>query len=516
MGLVIKARSRRSVRYWAGHLTNTTDNERIEVIEKHALMAESVRGMLREMRDYGRLSRACQNFMHIASFNPEMHEHLTEEQWQQIYELYEQQRGIPPAQPRFIVEHEKKGRIHRHVVWLRVELATLRPFRDAFPLQVCLAAQKQIEEKLDLTPGNHRIKFGAKIKPWERMRGEGSGIDPHQVTAEITSLFRHSKSGAEFVDALRQHGYQFVHGNRAFCVLDRAGDVHSLVKRIEGINTKELREFLKEVDLSSVPTVEQSRIKRRERKPHEKGRGQEKQAARNRKRAKATCEQPVPTVTIESDNEPAPEQHNEQQQIESVAPTDYQVTEPDLSPNITTVPNLSPDLPDEKTAELQSSASDQQHNHNHQHKTESTAAILPDQPPSLNAGKKNEATGPSHWLFSPGAIKQLWRKVHQALTEPEADEPKPKGRRRGESECDFRRLGRILGRSFNVRLNFKKVARKRLYRRLIIRLTREAWGPPDAHLITTPISNNESDCGNSCETAPARNSHGNNYLSPSP
>ena len=74
----------------------------------------------------------------------------------------------------------------------------------------------------------------------------------------------------------------------------------------------------------------------------------------------------------------------------------------------------------------------------------------------------------------------------------------------------------MLGRSFNVRLNFKQVARKRLYRRLIIRLTREAWGPPDAHLITTPITNNKSDCGNGCEAAIARNSHGNNYLSPSP
>jgi Relaxase/Mobilisation nuclease domain len=516
MGLVIKARSRRSVRYWAGHLTNTTDNERVEVIEKHALMAESVRGMLREMHDYGRLSRACQNFMHIASFNPETHEHLTEEQWQQIYELYEQQRGIPSGQPRFIVEHEKKGRIHRHVVWLRVELATLRPFRDAFPLQVCLAAQKQIEEKLDLTPGNHRIKFGAKVKPWERMRGEGSGIDPQQVTAEITSLFRHSKSGAEFVGALRQHGYQFVHGNRAFCVLDRAGDVHSLVKRIEGINTKELKEFLREVDLSGVPTVEQTRLKRRERKHHEKGRGQEKQPARNRKRARETCEQPVPTVAIEPANEPVPEQQNEQQPIDSAASTDYPLAEPEPSPDITTAPILPRDLPGEKIAELQSSASDQQHNQDHQHTTENPPATLPDQQPKLNADNKHEATGPSRWLFPPGAIKQLWRKVHQALTEPEADEPKPKGRRRGESEGDFRRLGRMLGRSFNVRLNFKQVARKRLYRRLIIRLTREAWGPPDAHLITTPITNNESDCGNDFEAAIARNSHGNNYLSPSP
>lgn len=514
MGLVIKARSRRSIRYWAKHLTNTAENERVEIVEKHALMRESVGGMLREMRDYGRLARRCQNFLHIASFNPESHEPLTEDQWQQMYEIYERQRGIPPDQPRFVVEHEKKGRIHRHVVWLRLDLATLLAFPDGFPLQVCIAAQKEIEEKLDLTPGNHRVKFGAKIKPWERMRGEGSGIDPHQVTAEITLLFRKSNSGAEFVDALRRHGYRLVHGNRAFCVLDRAGDIHSLVKRIEGISTKELKEYLKELDLSGIPTVEQTRTKRRERKQREKGKQGDKQPARNRKRANPPCEQPTSEAAAKPRKDPVPEQHNQQQPIESAVPTPHPVAELDPASNIT-APTLALDLPPAKTAEPQSSAGDQQYNQDYQRNTESTATILPDQPPSPNAAKANKATGPSRRLFQPGAIKQLWRKIHQALTEPAAHGPKPKGRRRGESKGDFRRLACILGRSFNVRRTFRKVARKRLYRRLIIRLTHEAWGPPDAHLITTPIANNESDCGNGVEAAIARNGHSNNYLSPS-
>jgi hypothetical protein len=129
-----------------------------------------------------------------------------------------------------------------------------------------------------------------------------------------------------------------------------------------------------------------------------------------------------------------------------------------------------------------------------------------DRPASADGGMKHDATAPPRRLVSPGAIKQLWRKVRQALTETEADEPKPKARRRGESEGEFRRLGR---RS-NARRSFRKVALKRLRRRLIIRLTREAWGPPDAHLITTPIANNESDCGNGFEAGIARNSHGNN------
>ncbi|MBV9017602.1 MAG: hypothetical protein JO058_18300, partial [Alphaproteobacteria bacterium] len=140
MGLVIKARSRRSVRYWTGHLTNTTENDRVELIEKRGLLSERVRGLLREMEHYGQLARRCQNFLHIASFNPAMHERVSDEQWEQIYEIYERRRGIPPRQPRFVVEHEKKGRIHRHVVWLRLDVTTLLAFPDGMPLQVCLAA----------------------------------------------------------------------------------------------------------------------------------------------------------------------------------------------------------------------------------------------------------------------------------------------------------------------------------------------------------------------------------------
>jgi hypothetical protein len=80
MGLVIKGGSRRSVSYWAGHLNNTTENDRVELVEKRGLAADDLRGMMEEMGQYARLSRRCKNFMHIVSFNPETDEHLTEEQ----------------------------------------------------------------------------------------------------------------------------------------------------------------------------------------------------------------------------------------------------------------------------------------------------------------------------------------------------------------------------------------------------------------------------------------------------
>jgi Relaxase/Mobilisation nuclease domain len=258
VALVIKARSRRSIRYWTGHLTDGAENERVELVEKRGLLSERAGSLLREMAQYARLAPRCRNFLHIASFNPEPGAELTEQQWERAYEIYERQRGIAPGQLRFVVEHEKKGRIHRHVIWLRLDLPTLKAFPDGMPLQVCQAAQQEIEEKLGLKPGRHRVKRGGKVKSWERMRGAKTGIDPHQVEAEVTALRERSEDGQAFKAALEAHGYPLVTGKRGMLILDRAGKEHSLARRC-GLPMKDLLAFMRDVDMKALPTVEQGK-----------------------------------------------------------------------------------------------------------------------------------------------------------------------------------------------------------------------------------------------------------------
>jgi hypothetical protein len=40
-------------------------------------------------------------------------------------------------------------------------------------------------------------------------------------------------------------------------------------------------------------------------------------------------------------------------------------------------------------------------------------------------------------------------------------------------------------RRFDAQKQFRKIARKRLRHRRTIKLSREAWGPPNAHLLTS-------------------------------
>lgn len=145
----IKGAARRSIRYWARHLLEDEQNTRAELIETRGLAGGTLREMMHEMREYARFTR-CKNSMYIASFNPSPGERPAERQWEQMYEIFERQRGIPAGTPLIVVEHEKKARIHRHVIWLRIDTAQLRAFPDGNDAKVCAAAAKQIERELGL------------------------------------------------------------------------------------------------------------------------------------------------------------------------------------------------------------------------------------------------------------------------------------------------------------------------------------------------------------------------------
>jgi Relaxase/Mobilisation nuclease domain len=270
--MYIKGASRRSVTFWSKHLRDLKENDRAEIIDARGLADQNdLREMMREMQVDAELTR-CQNFMYIASFNPPSDEHLTEEEWERAFEIFEKHRGIPEGQQRIVIEHEKNGRIHRHVVWNRIDLDNMRAFPDGLDLKACEAAEHEIERELGLRRTPHFLDRNPEDgkprkgpKSYEMFRGMKSGLDPRDVTKEITALYSRSESAADFVNALHEHGYELVQGKRAFCILDPAGHEHSLARRIDGVNTKQLRAFLHDIDLSGLRTVDQAKTLYRER-----------------------------------------------------------------------------------------------------------------------------------------------------------------------------------------------------------------------------------------------------------
>jgi hypothetical protein len=272
--MIIKGASRRNIGFWSRHLTNDKKNDRVELIEKRALVADNLADMMREMQKDTKFAPRCDNFMYIASFNPCAHEHPTEQQWERMYEIFEKHRGIPEGQQRIVYEHEKNARTHRHVVWNRIDTEKMRAFPDGLDLKVCEAAQKEIEHELglektphllDREPGVPRPPRGPKA--WERMRGDRSQLTPQDVTAEVTAIFRESQNPVDLAAGLQQHGYQLALGDRrGLVILDSAGDVHSLARRLDGINTKQLNAFMQGFDQASLPSVAEAKAQYQERK----------------------------------------------------------------------------------------------------------------------------------------------------------------------------------------------------------------------------------------------------------
>lgn len=255
--MIVKGGSRKSGSFFASHLMKTEENERVSIAEMKGLYAEDVPEAFRELKALAAGTRA-ENYFYHASINPREDERLTPEQWEFAVDRLEHNLGLD-GHARFQVEHEKEGRTHRHIVWSRVDPDTMTITSDSFTYLAHDQTRTELERVFhhELTPPTPQPsqRKSREIPDWENFRAQESGIDPKDVKAEITALWQHSDSGAAFVSAIHDAGYTLCQGDRGYCIIDSYGDSHSLVRRLEGIKTAELREYLSGTPLTDLPTV---------------------------------------------------------------------------------------------------------------------------------------------------------------------------------------------------------------------------------------------------------------------
>jgi hypothetical protein len=259
--VIIEGAPAGSVGFWSKHLQRTDTNESVVVHETRGTIADDLDGALREMQAVASGSRSRGNFMYQANINPYEHEHLTPEQWKQAVDTLEKNLGLEGHQ-RVVVEHVKDGRQHYHVIWNRVDVDTMR-VRDVggnFFTHERTARQLEKEFGLEPAPRTHGDREGPRTSKrtdlWEYNRGQETGLSPKAMKAEVTGLWRAADSGQAFVAALEERGYILVKGDRRdFCIIDRAGDEHSLSRRLDGVTPKEIRERLAGIDRDALPSV---------------------------------------------------------------------------------------------------------------------------------------------------------------------------------------------------------------------------------------------------------------------
>lgn len=263
--MIIKGGSRAGASDLAAHLQRVDTNERMEVLGIRGTVAHNLEGALREMEAMSSGTR-CKNPLYHASINTPIHERLGIDGWERAVDRLEEELGLK-GQPRAVVMHEKFGREHVHVVWGRVRADTLVAVTDSHNYRKHEIVARELEREF----GHERVQ-GAHVERdsvprpertlshAEHQIAERTGVDPKAVMAEITALWQAADGAEAFLSGLEAAGYRPALGaRRQYVVIDQAGTVHSLARRIDGVRAADLRRAFAHVDSGRFPAVDRLR-----------------------------------------------------------------------------------------------------------------------------------------------------------------------------------------------------------------------------------------------------------------
>ncbi len=289
--MILKGSSRSNGSDLATHLLNGYDNERAELAQVRGTIADDLHGAFAEIELIASGTRA-QKPLFSLSINP--HEELSREQYFEAIDAIEKRLGFE-GQPRAVVFHEKDGREHAHVVWSRIDAASMKAIPDSFykarlcDMAIVLAERYGHELPEGLKRWKEKnLQFDEKLEPslGETANAKKTGINPEQRRADITQAYEQADSAAAFVNALEEQGYVLAKGDsRAFVIVDSFGDVYSLSRYVKGARAKDIKARLSALDVDGLPSVAaaqaqaKARLAAQEERAREQAKAEDKQAA---------------------------------------------------------------------------------------------------------------------------------------------------------------------------------------------------------------------------------------------
>jgi len=283
--MILKGSARSGGSDLATHLLNAYDNERVELADIRGTIADDLHGAFAEFEAVASGTKAKKP-LYSLSVNPS--EPLTREQYIEAVEAIEYKLGLT-EQPRAIVFHIKDGREHCHVVWSRIDGTEMKAIhmahdrRKLCDMAVRLAEQYGHELPEGLKAWKQREQFKKdKLEATlaENAQQKESGITPEQRRDQITAAYREADSAAAFRHALEERGYILARGDRrAFAVVDRFGDVHSLSRYLKDVSRKDMRARMKTLDAASLSSVAQAQEQARAQQKASDDRAREQRAA---------------------------------------------------------------------------------------------------------------------------------------------------------------------------------------------------------------------------------------------
>lgn len=269
--MIIKGKSRASAGQAGNYLLDQKQNERVELIEIKGTLSDNVKDAMREWEAIAAGSRAEKPFYH-ASINPEKGVYLTPEQWEKAVDLLAKNLGLENC-ARVVVEHDKDGRTHRHILFNRVDPETGKAVRMSHNYRAheltSLALAKEFG--LNRPKGRHVLEEGEK--PADRgpnhdevKQSAKTGVKLYKWRDEIRDIYtktlegKPDATGQEIAAALEEKGHMIAKGDKvAFMILDPSGTPHRMAQSL-GLKVKDLKESFSDIDPATLPNVEQARI----------------------------------------------------------------------------------------------------------------------------------------------------------------------------------------------------------------------------------------------------------------
>jgi len=255
--MILKGSQRAGAKQLSAHLLNVRDNEHIEVHELRGFAASDLHGALAEAHAVSKGTK-CKQFMFSLSLNPPEGAAVSEAEFERATDQAERALGLE-GQARAVVFHEKEGRRHAHVVWSRIDAATMRAVNLPHFKRKLTALSKELFLEHGWTlPDGLRVGGGKSplnftLAEWQQAKRLGR--DPR----EIADVFRDARARSDSLkalgNALAERGYFIAQGDRRGLVaVDVEGEVYAIAKWC-GVKVREARAKLGEAALPSMDAV---------------------------------------------------------------------------------------------------------------------------------------------------------------------------------------------------------------------------------------------------------------------
>ncbi len=241
--MILKGSQRSGGVQLAHHLMNTHDNDRVAVHDVRGFMTDNLHGAFKEAYAVAKGTR-CTQYLFSLSLNPPEKARVNIAEFEAAISNIEQKLKLQ-NHPRAIVFHEKEGRRHAHVVWSRINPATMKAQRMShFKTKLRdISRDLYLEHGWKLPDGylkenkHDPLNYGYT----EYHQAKRQNIDPKRLKALLLDCWQKSDSKSAFVNALEEHSMFLARGDRrGFVAVDHTGEVYSLSRWL-GIKSKDLK-----------------------------------------------------------------------------------------------------------------------------------------------------------------------------------------------------------------------------------------------------------------------------------